>query len=118
MNTTIVALVLVSILAVGIYIGVSGIVTQYAIDTSGSSAGSLVCAPSTPTARIGQAVRWTVAGLPGGTIYHWASDEGASRVLTDGSFSVTYDKTGEKTASLFYAEKNRWMRITCSTTVQ
>lgn len=109
---------LVVIFFVGIYIGISGLATQYAVNLSGSYAGSLACAPQTTSIVLGQRALFSAAGLPAGTIYHWATDTGSSQTLTDGRFSVLYSSRGVKEVSMFASLANRWQRIPCQVTVR
>jgi len=114
MSPVLVAAVFVIILAVGVYIGVSGLTTQYSLDTSGSGAAGIACAPDIT----GRTVVFGFAGLPGGAVYHWAADEGRSEVTADGKFRVTFTTAGTKEASLFWLDGDRWRRLSCAAVVR
>lgn len=113
-----VVVVLALIMSVGIYIGMSGLVTQYAFVPGRSSAGTAVCSPSTASVQRGAAVRFASSQLPAGAPSHWASDEGRSEANADGTFSVQFTTAGTKTISLFYLDRNAWLRSTCQVQVR
>lgn len=117
MNPVVVAILAVTILAVGIGIGVSGITTQYGIDTSGSHAGQLACTAIPTSPHVGTMVQFSVTGLPVGTAFHWASDEGTTELMANGTLSVRYRTAGAKTVFLFRQVAGRWLRMPCSVTV-
>jgi len=116
MHPVVVAAVFVVILAVGVYIGVSGLTTQYGLDTSGSDAAGVACAPDTAAA--GRTVTFGFSGLAGGTPYHWAADEGKSEVTADGKFRVIFGTAGAKEVSLFWLDGSRWQRTACVASVR
>jgi hypothetical protein len=118
MNRTLIAVVVVVILTFGVYIGLSGFMTQYAVETSRGSAAQVICAPDAATASVGQSVRFSLSGITGGAAYHWASDEGTSQTLPDGRFAVTYTTRGVKTAWAFILSGEYWQPVRCSVTVQ
>ena len=118
MHPVFVAIIALTIFAVGIYIGVSGLVTQYGVDTSDSSAAQAVCAPAAPTVGIGRPATFAISGLPEATLYFWASDKGTSQVNDDGRFRVTYSAPGAYEAYAFWLDGSRWRRITCLVTVR
>ena len=118
MNTVFVAILIVLVLAVGVYIGISGLSTQYAVDTSRGSAAQVLCAPDVQTARVGQPVRFALSGLAAGTAYHWSTDEGTAQIMSDGRFSVTYATRGVKNTWAFVLAGSFWQQIRCSVTVQ
>lgn len=112
-----VVVVLALIMGVGIYIGMSGLVTQYAFVPGRSSAGTAVCTPDAASVQRGTAVRFTFSQLPTGALYRWASDEGRAEVSADGKFSVQFATAGAKTISLFYFDRG-WRRSTCQVQVR
>ena len=118
MNTTVVAVLIVLILAVGVYIGISGLSTQYAVDTSRGSAAQVLCAPDIQTAHVGQSVHFALSGLVTGTAYHWSTDEGTAQITQDGRLSVSYASRGVKNAWAFVLAGNFWQQVRCSVTVQ
>ncbi len=118
MNPTLVAVIVVIILVAGVYIGVSGLTTQYAVDASRGSAAQVLCAPDTTIGRVGSPVRFALAGVAAGTAYHWSSDEGTAQILPDGRFSVTYASAGVKTAWAFVLAGNYWQQVRCAVTVR
>ena len=117
MNTATVALVIVALVIVGTYIAVTNLQQQFAFEPGSSYAGQVVCTPDRATAAVGQTVQFTAAGLPGGALPHWSSDEGLSQASTAG-FSIIYSSAGTKTVRLFFLASNRWNLITCSTQVK
>ncbi len=117
MNTATVALVVVAIVAIGVYLGITNLQQQYAVVPGSSYAGQVVCAPDRTTAAVGQAVKFTASGLPSGALPHWSSDEGRGQASPSG-FSIIYSSTGTKTVRLFFAAKSAWNLITCSVRVQ
>ncbi|HUO75459.1 MAG TPA: hypothetical protein VMU12_00875 [Candidatus Paceibacterota bacterium] len=118
MNGVLVAALLVIVLVAGVYIGISGIATQYAFGTSRSSAANVLCSPDVQTASVGQTVRFALAGMAAGTAYHWASDEGTMKVQPDGRLSVIYSTTGIKNAWAFILTGTTWSQVRCSVTVR
>lgn len=118
MNGVLVAALLVIVLVVGVYIGVSGIATQFAFVPSRGSAASVICAPDIQTASVGQSVRFALSGMAAGTAYHWASDEGTMRIQSDGRLSVVYSTRGIKTAWAFVETGTAWSQVRCSVAVQ
>lgn len=112
-----VVVVLALIMGVGIYIGMSGLVTQYAFVPGRFSAGTAVCTPDSTSVQRGASVRFTSSQLPVGALYHWAADEGRSEVVTNGTFSVQFTTAGTKTISLFYFDHG-WLRSTCQVLVR
>ncbi|MEK7638352.1 MAG: hypothetical protein AAB375_02935 [Patescibacteria group bacterium] len=118
MKPLVVVVVLALIMGVGIYIGMSGLVTQYAFVPGRSSAGTAVCTPDSAFVQRGAAVRFISSQLPAGALYHWASDEGRSEMSTNGTFSVQFSTAGAKTVSLFYFDRNAWLRSTCQVQVR
>lgn len=118
MNTTLIASMFLVIIVMGAYIGISGLAQQYSIAPGNSQAESIICAPQAATAVVGQSIRWNTSGIPTGTRYHWASDEGRSEVNTAGSFFVAYSKPGTKTAHLFYEIRSRWYESSCTITIK
>ncbi len=113
-----VVVVLAVIMSVGIYIGTSGLVTQYAFVPGRSSAGTAVCTPNAALVQRGIAARFSASKLPAGALSHWASDEGRAEVAANGTFSVQFTTTGTKTISLFYFDRNAWLRSTCQVQVR
>ena len=118
MNPVIVAITGVAILTVGIYIGISGIATQYAFDLSDSSASAITCATTTQDPRIHQRVTYRFSGLPVGSRYHWSSDEGEAQVSDEGDLEVVYAIPGNKAAWAFYLDNKIWRQISCSAAVR
>ena len=118
MNGVLVTALLIIVLVAGVYIGISGIATQYALGTSRSSAANVICSADVQTASVGQSVRFTLAGMAAGTAYHWASDEGTTRVQPDGRLSVTYATSGIKTAWAFILTGTTWSQVRCSVTIR
>lgn len=117
-NTTLIALVAVLMLGVGIYISISGLATQYALEPSGGSAAGVACTPHTAESRVNQPVRFTASGLTVGTLYHWASDKGRSEVQPGGGLEVRFAKPGSQTIYLFHAANSRWYRTACSVLIR
>ncbi|HXK36174.1 MAG TPA: hypothetical protein VJ553_01170 [Candidatus Paceibacterota bacterium] len=116
-----VAIVMVLMLGVGVYIGISGLATQIAVDfdLSRGSAADVVCAPDRTVAAVGQAVLFTVIGLDPALPYAWSADSGRVRFQDGGKLSVTYDTIGKKTVSVFVpGVGGQWQRIPCSVTIQ
>jgi hypothetical protein len=118
MNAVVVAVLIVLILAVGVYIGISGLSTQYAVDASRGSAAQVLCAPDVQTSHVGQTVRFALSGLTPGTAYHWSADEGTAQIMPDGRFSIVYATRGVKNAWAFVLAGTFWQQIRCSVTVQ
>lgn len=118
MNPVLVAILAVAVLGVGIYIGVSGMVTQYAFDVSGSHADQIACSADAPTGAVGRPIVFSASGIPGGTVYHWAVDEGSFAILADGRLRATFATPGPKTAWLFYLDGARWRQVNCTTNVR
>jgi hypothetical protein len=112
-----IAIVLAGIMIAGIYIGMSGLVTQYAIAPGRSSAGTAICSPDTPSTTSGASIRFVASNLPSGAPFHWASDEGSASVTPTG-FSVRFSTPGTKTVSLFYFEGGSWIRASCQVVVR
>lgn len=117
MKPLVVVVILASIMSVGIYIGMSGLVTQYSFVPGRSSAGTAICTPESPTIVSGSTARFTASNLPVDAPYHWASDEGRATIST-GKFSVQFTTPGTKTVSLFYFDRNAWLRTTCDVQVR
>ncbi|MCC6934099.1 MAG: hypothetical protein IT406_00160 [Candidatus Yanofskybacteria bacterium] len=118
MNPVIVAIVAVIIVGFGIYIGVSGIATQYAFEFSGGRAEQVACAAAMPSGTVGQPMLFSTSGIPSGTIYHWALDEGTSHVLPDGRLTAIFSGQGQKTAWLFFLDSRVWRQTACSTIIR
>ena len=118
MNGVLVVALLVVVLVAGVYIGVSGIATQFGVGTSSGTAASVLCAPDAQTAHVGQAVRFSLSGITAGTAYHWASDEGTMQIMSDGRLSVVYTTRGVKNAWAFLLMGTSWSQVRCSVTVQ
>ena len=55
--------------------------------------------------------------LPANAQYHWSSDE-STTTLTAAAFSVRFTTKGTKTVSLFYYDRNVWLRTTCQVQVR
>jgi hypothetical protein len=117
MNTTLIALVIVSLLGVGVYIAVGNLAQQYAVVPGGSQAGQYVCAPALTQIKTNQPVRFT-ASLPEGTMYFWSAPEATASFVTSGPLTATYTVPGTKTAYLFYVADTKWFRTTCSVVVR
>jgi hypothetical protein len=117
MKPLVIVMLMVVLLGVGIYIGTSGLVTQYAVVPGRSSAGTAICAPDTDTALKGASVRFTSSNLPANTLFHWSSDEGTATTGTS-AFTVKFTTAGTKTVSLFYFDKNVWLRTTCEVQIR
>src|SRR5688572_11455248 len=109
MSTTSVAIVILLIVGIGTYIGISNLATQYGIEPSGGRAEAILCAPEAAEMRIHQPVTFTASGLAG-AIYHWASDEGRSEVTATGALEVRFATAGQKTVYLFHLLDSRWYR--------
>lgn len=117
MNTTLVAIVLVVITSVGLYIGITNLTQQFTVDTSGSRAGLITCAPEKSSVKPSEPVQFN-ASIPEGTSYYWSAPEGTASFVLNGPVTVQYARIGEKTVSLFYRVENSWTRTTCSVQVQ
>ena len=112
-----IAIIAVILMGVGVYIGTSGLVTQYAVIPGRSSAGTAVCSPASDVAVRGATVQFTASNLPANALYHWSSDEGRS--MNGGTtFSVQFTTPGTKTVSLFYFDRTAWVRTTCQVLVR
>jgi hypothetical protein len=118
MNTTLVVAVIVAMVGIGLYFGLTNLATQYALEPSGGLASGAACAPNVAETRPNQAVTFTVSGLPANTTYHWASDQGTSMVAADGSFDVRFATIGAKMVYVFYGAEGRWYRTSCSVLVR
>ena len=118
MNGVFVVTLLVVVLVAGVYIGMTGIASQFAFAPSRGSAASVICAPDTQTARTGQAVQFSLSGIAAGTAYHWASDEGTTQTMSDGRLSVVYTTRGVKNAWAFLLLGTSWSQVRCSVNVQ
>ena len=118
MHPVLIAFIVLVVFTAGVYIGVSGLLTNYGVDTSGSNAGAVACSPATPSVAVGGRAIFSFSGLPGGVVYHWASDEGRSELTATGTLAVTYASRGTKEVSLFWLDGSRWRRISCSVSVQ
>src|SRR3989344_5753760 len=105
MKPVAVVIVMVLMLGVGVYVGVSGLADQAGLnlDLSRGSASEITCSPDRTTASIGQTVYFAIAGLDVGTPYHWSSPSGRSGILSDGRLFVTYTEKGERTVSAFFS---------------
>lgn len=117
MNPVFIAMMLVLIVGVGIYIGFSGITTQYAFDAGRSSAGEIICAPSALTAKPSQAVTFSTS-VPEGTLYIWSAPEGTASFVRSGPLTVSYKTAGTKTAYLFVLDGSKWKSATCSVVIK
>lgn len=117
MNTTTVAIILVLILAVGLYIGVSNFNQQYGVGTSGSSAGQFACEPDKASAAASEPVKFTTS-LPEGSTYYWSAPDGMSSFALRGPLTVRYARAGTKTVSLFYQSGSAWRQTSCTVTVR
>jgi len=116
-----VAIVVVLTLAVGVYIGVSGLATQFAVnlDLTRGVASEVVCTPDRLVASVGQTVNFTVTGLDPTLPYSWSADAGRVRYLQDGGIAVVYDTPGVRTVSVFIPGfGNQWQRVACSVDVR
>lgn len=116
MNTTAIALVIVVLLTVGLYIGISSLTQQYAVEPSGSNAGQNICAPDSAIIGISQPITFR-ASLPEGTTYYWGAPDGTGSFVTSGPLTVSYARTGTKTVSLFYLSGTTWRRTICTVQV-
>ena len=117
MKPLVIAIVVIGMMGVGVYIGASGLVSQYAFVPGRSSAGTAVCTPGTASANVGSAVQFMASNVPSGAPSHWSSPEGRA-TLTSGIFSVQFTSPGTKTVSLFYFDRNAWLRTTCEVQVR
>lgn len=113
MRTAIVAAILGMIMGVGVYIGVSGLATQYALVPGGSNAGQYACTPDRTTATTEQAVRFT-ASEPEGATYYWSAPGGTASFVVSGPLTVQYAIPGPKTVHVFSLTGNRWTSSSCS----
>ena len=118
MNTVWIALIIAAFVGFGIYVAVSDLTQQYALDTSGSLASGASCVTSQSTVRPNQPVSFSLAGVPADTRIAWSTPEGTGRVLPGGVFSVTFPGAGAKEVSAFLADGVRWQRIACPIIVQ
>lgn len=117
MKPLVIVVLMVLLVGIGVYIGTSGLVTQYAVVPDRSSAGTAVCSPASDVAARGIAMQFTASNLPANALYHWSSDEGRS-TANGAAFSVQFTTLGTKTVSLFYFDRNTWMRTTCQVQVR
>jgi hypothetical protein len=117
MNTTLVAIVIVLLAGLGIYVAGAGLWSQYAFDTSGGRAGEVVCVPDAMQVGIGTLVRFSASGVPSESFVFWSSPDGASQTLADGRLQVRFGTMGAKSVHLFFGERERWNKVTCSVTV-
>ena len=118
MNNVAVVLVLVLIAGVGLYIGATTLLSQYAIEPGGSNAGQYACTPDQPTAKINQTVQFT-SSITEGIPYYWSAPDAAnSSFVVSGPLTAKYARAGTKTAYLFYIVNNRWYRTACSVQIK
>jgi hypothetical protein len=117
MKPLVIAVVMAVIMGIGIYIGTTGLVTQYSFIPGRSSAGSAACSPSESSVQPAAPALFAASGVPANALYHWAADEGSATVLADGKFSVQFLTPGTKSVSLFYFDRNVWNRVTCQVQV-
>jgi hypothetical protein len=117
MNTTLVAVIIVVLAGTGMYLATSGLLQQFSVDTSGSRASEVSCAPDAAQVSVGALVRFSASGVPSGSIAYWSSPDGASQELADGRLQVRFGTAGERSVHLFYGAGDRWSRISCAVTV-
>jgi hypothetical protein len=116
-NTTLVVIVIMLIAGVGIYIGATSFIQQYAVVPGGSHADQFACIPDHLVARAGQPVKFN-ASLPEGTAYYWSAPDATASFVTSGPLSAQYARAGTKTAYLFYVISDRWYHTSCSVQIQ
>ena len=117
MNTTAVVIVIILMVGVGLYIGVSNLVQQYAVVPGGSNADQYACAPIHLVAQTGETVKFS-ASLPEGTTYYWSAPDATASFVASGPLSAQYGRIGTKTAYLFYIISDRWYRTSCSVVIR
>lgn len=117
MNTAVVAILMVGILAVGVYIGISNLAQQYAVAPSGSNASQYACTAELSSARVNQVVRFDAA-VPRGTPYYWSAPDATVTYGTSQPLTARYAAPGIKTTYLFYAIGTRWYRTSCTVQIQ
>lgn len=117
MRTAIVAAVLGMIMGVGVYIGISGLATQYALLPGSSNAGQYACAPDSPVHTVGQTVKFT-ASAPEGAQYYWSAPGGTASFVVSGPLNVRYAIPGPKTVHVFSLTGNRWASSSCSVQIK
>ena len=117
MDKTVVLMVVVALVGIGLYFGLSSLLTQYSVVPGGSNADQYACAPGQPTAKLNQAVQFT-SSIAEGIPYYWSAPDAQSSFVTSGPLTVKYARAGTKTAYLFYIIGNKWYRTSCSIQVQ
>lgn len=118
MHTVWIALIIAGVVGIGIYLAVSDLTQQYALDTSGSYASGAVCIPDRPSVRPNQSVSLRLSGIPEGTVIAWSTPEGVGRTMPDGTFSISYPSVGSKSAAAFIQDGARWYRVPCTVLVR
>lgn len=117
MRTAIVAAILGMIMGVGIYIGISGLATQYALLPGSSKASLYACAPDSPTQTAGQAVKFN-ASAPEGAVYYWSAPGGTASFVVSGPLNVRYAIPGPKIVHVFALTGNKWVSSSCSVQIK
>ena len=117
MRLAMLAIGVMLVIAVGVYIGLSGF-QQYALESSRSRAGQALCAPDRPVSSPGRTVTFSVSGLPESATPHWSAREGRAGQTTAGGFSVIFSERGEQFVDVFFPVGESWQHISCSVTVR
>ncbi len=113
MDKTLILLVVVALIGVGVYFGLSSLLTQYAVVPGGSNANQYACAPATASAKINTTVRFN-SSIPEGIPYYWSAPDATASFVVSGPLDVKYGRAGTKTAYLFYVINNSWYRTSCT----
>ena len=104
------------LVGVGLYIGVTNFMQQYAVTPSGSNAGQYACAPNVVAAKVNQKVTFS-ASLPEGTQYYWSAPDSTASFIISGPLTTQYGRAGTKTVYLFYIVNDKWYRTSCTTQI-
>jgi hypothetical protein len=117
MKIAIVAFIVI-VMGAGLFVGMMNLGTQYAFDSSRSSAGSIACTADRTEASVGQRVSFSASGVPDGASPHWSTESGDATVLPSGSMVVRYSTPGTHSVLLFVAVGGRWLPVTCQVVVR
>ena len=116
-----IAVLMVILLGVGVYIGVSGLADQIGgnLDLSRGSAADVTCEPDRSEAVAGQAVTFALSGIDAAAPFHWSAPSGTAQTLPDGRLSVRFAASGAQYVSAFIpGTGTQWRRISCSVTIR